>query len=74
MKTYRIEVNKVKSLSRGGGLIELRLDALVLAQAPHGEAADASVLSLSEETARVVFQLLKAQLAELDGRKGRSQR
>ncbi|HJV61613.1 MAG TPA: hypothetical protein VJ743_11750 [Albitalea sp.] len=74
MKTYRIELNKVKAMSNGKGLVQARIDALVLPQAARDDGAETSVLSMSEETARVMFLLLKAQLAEVDGRKARSQR
>jgi len=75
VKTYRIELNKVKAMVNGKGLVQARIDALVLPQAARdGDQPETSVLSMSEETARVLFLLLKAQLAEVDGRKARSQR
>ena len=74
MKTYRIEVQRIRRMSQGKGLVEAEVDTLVLPQAARGDAAPGSVLSLSEETARVLFLLLKAQLAEIDKRKARSQR
>jgi len=75
VKTYRIELNKVKAMVNGKGLIQARIDALVLPQqARDDDPPETSVLSMSEETARVLFLLLKAQLAEVDGKKARSQR
>jgi hypothetical protein len=75
VKTYRIELNKVKAMVNGKGLIQARIDALVLPQqARDDDQPETSVLSMSEETARVLFLLLKAQLAEVDGKKARSQR
>ena len=74
MKTYRIELSKVKAMSGVKGLVEAKIDALVLQQAARGDEAQTTVLSMSEETARVLLLLLKAQLAEVDGRKARSQR
>ena len=74
MKTYRVEVQRIRRMSQGKGLLEAEVDALVLPLAARGDAAPGSVLSLSEETARVLFLLLKAQLAEIDKRKARSQR
>ena len=75
MKTYRIELNKVKAMVNGKGLVQARIDALVLPQTTRDDdQPETSVLSMSEETARVLFLLLKAQLAEVDGRKARSQR
>ena len=43
-------------------------------QAARGEGEESSVLSLSVENARVLYLLLKQQLAEVDSRKARSQR
>jgi hypothetical protein len=74
MKTYRIEVQRIKRMSQGQGLVEAEVDALVMPQAARGDQAPGSMLSLSEETARVLFLLLKGQLAEIDKRKARSQR
>lgn len=75
MKTYQIELQRVKALTHGSGLLEARIDALVLpAPAARDDAEPTTRLSMSEETARVLFLLLKNQLAELDKRKGRSQR
>ena len=74
MKTYRIELNKVKAMVNRNGLVEAKIDALVLPQSQRGDESETTVLSMSEETARVLFLLLKAQLAEVDGRKARSQR
>lgn len=75
MKTYRIELNKVKAMTLGGGLVQAKIDALVLPNpAQRDGQPETTVLSMSEETARVMFLLLKQQLAEVDGRKGRSQR
>ena len=74
MKTYRIELNKVKAMANRNGLVEAKIDALVLPQTARGDDPETTVLSMSEETARVMFLLLKAQLATVDGRKARSQR
>ena len=74
MKTYRIELSKVKAMSNGNGLVEAKIDALVLPVTGRDDPSETTVLSMSEETARVMFLLLKAQLAAVDGRKARSQR
>ena len=74
MKTYKIEMQKVKAMSNGGGLIQAKIDALVLPVAARDEQPETTLLSMSEETARVMLLLLKAQLAEVDARKARSQR
>lgn len=74
MKTHHIEVQKLKAASQGSGLVEFAIDAQVLPR-PRDEAhTPTSVLSLSEANARVLLVLLKAQLAEIDKRKARSQR
>ncbi|WP_280154839.1 hypothetical protein [Piscinibacter sp. XHJ-5] len=75
MKTYRIELSKVKSMTQGNGLVQARIDALVLPNpASRDGEPETTVLSMSQETARVMFLLLKQQLAEVDARKARSQR
>lgn len=74
MKTYQIEVQRVKAMTNGNGLVEAQIDALVLpSNTPEGR-TPSTRLSMSEETARVLFLLLKQQFAEVDKRKGRSQR
>ena len=77
MKTYAIEVQRVKAMSNAHGLIHARIDALVQPQAARrgddeSGAEPLSLLSMNEETARVLVLLLKAQLAEFDKRKPRS--
>jgi len=74
MKTYNIEVQRFKSMNNGNGLITAKVDCLVLPLKPSEDAAPTTWLSMSEENARVLQQLLKAQLAEVDKRKARSQR
>lgn len=75
MKTYAIELRRVKAMANAHGLISARIDASVQPQPAHRGDDDAeplSVLSMDEDTARVLFLLLKAQLAEFDKRKPRS--
>ena len=74
MKTYNIEVQHVKAMNNSNGLIRVQIDALVQPAAARDEGAPTTVLSLSEENARVLLLLLKAQLAEFDGRKAKSRR
>ena len=74
MKTYQIELQRVKAMTNGNGLIEAQIDALVLPAPTRDDRTPTTRLSMSEETARVLQLLLKAQLAEFDKRKGRSQR
>jgi hypothetical protein len=74
VKTFQIELQKVKAMSNRNGLVEARIDALVLPTNARGDENPSTTLSFSEETARVLMLLLKQQLAEFDGRKARSQR
>lgn len=79
MKTYQIEIQRLKSITHDHGRLDLRVDALVLpSQKSRGgeddDAQSSTVLSLSEKDARSLLILLKAQLADLEPRKGRSQR
>jgi len=79
MKTYSIELQRIRSMSNSHGLVQARVDATVTSAAPrHGDDGDdgaaSSTLSLTVENARVLVLLLKAQLAEVDSRKARSQR
>jgi hypothetical protein len=75
MKTFRIEVQRIKGMSNANGMLHAQVDAAVLpAPAGHDDAAPTSWLSLSEESARTLQLLLKAQFAQIDGRKARSQR
>ena len=74
VKTYQIEVQRIKAMANSKGLIQAKVDALVLPLPGRNEGEASSLLSLSEENARVLLLLLKQQLAEIDGRKARSQR
>ena len=74
MKTYTIEVQKVKAMINSHGLIRAQIDALIQPVAARDEGTPSTVLTLSEETARVLMLLLKAQLGELDSRKAKSRR
>lgn len=74
MKTYAIEIQRVKAISHMPRLLELQVDALVQTTPARGEDTPNSRLSLSEENARVLYTLLRQQLGEIDRRKGRSQR
>ncbi len=74
MKTYDIEVQRLKSVRHDKGLIEVGLDALVLPRAARDEAVPSSRLSLPVEHARTLLVLLKQQLAELDKLQPRSRR
>lgn len=75
MKTYDIEIQRVKSMHQGHGLVTMRLDAAVQPQPrgrDDGTQEPSTVLTLTEDNARVLFLLLKQQLAEFDKKKPKS--
>ena len=72
MKTYRIEVQRIKGMSNANGMLHAQIDASVLPATAKEDAEPTSWLSLSEESARTLQLLLKAQFAQIDGRKARS--
>ena len=76
MKTFDIEIQKVKAMSNAHGLIQVRLDAIVAPQARQRDddnaAEPATLLRMTEDNARVLMLLLKAQIAEFDKRKAKS--
>jgi hypothetical protein len=74
VKNFRIELQKIKAVGNRSGLIEARIDALVLPASTRDDESPGTTLSMDEATARVLLLLLKQQLAEFDGRKARSQR
>lgn len=74
MKTYHIELQRLKAAKQGNGLVEFAIDAHLATQATGGDAAPTSVLSMTEANARVLMALLKTQLTDVDKRKARSQR
>ena len=74
MKTYNIEVQKVKAMTNSNGLILAQVDALVQPVTGRDDGAPSTMLSLSEANARVLLLLLRAQLAEFDSRKAKSRR
>jgi len=75
MKTYDIEVQRLKSARHDHGMIELGVDLLVQPQRSSSEAgAPASTLRLPVADARTLVLLLKQQLAELDKLQPRSRR
>ena len=74
MKTWHIEIQRVKAMANGNGLIRMQLDATVQAAPAADEGMPSSVLSVSEANARLLLLLLKAQIAELDSRKAKSRR
>lgn len=74
MKPYDIEVQRLKSMKHDKGLIEVGLEALVVARPPRDEASGDSCLRLPVAHARTLMLLLKQQLAELAQLQPRSRR
>jgi hypothetical protein len=74
VKTYDIEIQRLKSVRHDKGLIELGADLLVQPRAGRGDEAPSSQLLLPVEHARTLLILLKQQLAELDKLQPRSRR
>jgi hypothetical protein len=74
MKTYDIEVQRLKSTKHDKGMIELGVDAIVLPRPARDDAAESSCLRLPVEHARSLLILLRQQLAEVDKLQPRSRR
>ena len=74
MRTYDIEVQRLKSIKHDKGLVELGIDALVLPRTVRDDPSAPSCLRLPVEHARSLLLLLKQQLAELDKLQPRSRR
>ena len=74
MKTYDIEVQRIRSVKHDRGMLELGTDVLIAPRAARGDDADASLLRLPVEHARTLLILLRQQLAELDKLQPRSRR
>ncbi len=73
MKTYDIEIQRLKSAQHAHGLIEIGVDLLVQPRSARSEAIT-SCLSLPVDDARTLLILLKQQLAEIDKLQPRSRR
>jgi hypothetical protein len=74
MKTYDIEIQRLKSAAHHKGLIELGVDVLVQPRSGRDEQSVTSGLSIAVDDARTLVILLKQQLAELDKLQPRSRR
>jgi len=74
LKTHQIEVQRVKAMNNSHGLIHMQIDALVQPAPSRDDGVPTSILTMSEDTARVMLLLIKGQLAEFDSRKARSRR
>jgi hypothetical protein len=75
MKTYDIELQRLKSVRHDKDMIDLAIDALVQPRAAvRDDAPASSSLRLSVADARTLLLLLKQQLVELDKLQPRSRR
>jgi hypothetical protein len=74
MKPYDIEVQRLKSMRHEKGLLEVRLDALVMTRPMRDDEAASSCLRIPVDHARTLLMLLKQNLAELDKLQPRSRR
>jgi hypothetical protein len=74
VKTYDIEVQRLKSTTHDMGMIELGVDAIVQPRAARDDGAESSCLRLPVEHARSLLLLLRQQLAEVDKLQPRSRR
>ena len=74
MKTYDIEIQRLKSARHFKGLIEIGVEALVLPRPAREEQSLTSCLSLPVDDARPLMMLLKQQIEELDKLQPRSRR
>jgi hypothetical protein len=74
MKTYDIELQRLKSARHSNGLIEVNVDALVQARSGRDEASGSTCISLAVDDARTLLILLKQQITELDKLQPRSRR
>lgn len=73
MKTHQIEIQKFKAAANNPhGQIIFKVDALVSDRAPIEGIEPSSLLVITEQNARVLMALLKAQIAELDTKKPKS--
>ena len=74
MKTYDIEVQRLKSTRHDKGMIELGVDASVLPRPMRDDDSPTSCIRLPVEHARSLLILLRQQLAEVDKSQPRSRR
>lgn len=74
MKTYDIEIQRLKSIRHDKGQFAIAIDALVMARPARDEADTPTSLLLPVEHARTLLILLKQQIAELDKTQPRSRR
>jgi hypothetical protein len=74
MKTYDIEIQRLKSARHAHGLIEIAAELLVQPRSAKDDNGLTSNLSIAVDDARTLMLLLKQQIAELDKLQPRSRR
>jgi hypothetical protein len=74
VKTYDIEVQRLKSTRHDKGMIELGIDVAVLPRPVGDDQSATSCLRLPVEHARSLLILLRQQLTEIDKLQPRSRR
>jgi hypothetical protein len=73
MKIHTIEVNKFKAASNSiNGLMMFKVDAIVTPKQAVEGIEPSTLITMTEANARVLMALLKAQIAEFDGKKAKS--
>ncbi|MBL8279854.1 MAG: hypothetical protein JNL93_24525 [Pelomonas sp.] len=73
MKTYQIEIQKFKAAANNlHGQVVFKVDTLVAPRTPPEGIEPSTLLVMTEENARVLMVLLKAQIAEFDSKKPKS--
>jgi hypothetical protein len=73
MKTHHVEIQKFKmATTNQHGQVLFKVDALVTNREPLEGMEPSSLLVMTEQNARVLMALLKAQLAEFDSKKPKS--
>ncbi len=73
MKTHQIEIQKFKAAANNQhGQVLFKVDATVVPKTPIEGIEPSSVILMTEQNARVLMALLKAQLAEFDSKKPKS--
>ena len=73
MKTHQIEIQKFKAASTNQhGQVMFKVDATVAPKTPIEGIEPSSLIVMTEQNARVLMALLKAQIAEFDAKKPKS--
>ncbi len=73
MKIYQVEIQKLKAASNTiNGLMVFKVDAMVTPKQPIDGIEPSTLISMTEGNARILMNLLKAQLAEFDAKKPKS--